>query len=597
MRGAAERVAETLRARLREFPLRRLGYGCTPTSDDWRTFEQFLFVRSGVCLALLALIPVAAHYSGGPNTPQALWQIFMLVLAATALGIPCHMLARVRPCWISKPTYLIYLRHTTDVALTTIGVSLIHYSNAFVPIALYALIVTDTAVTVSARGAFFMAALAATSYACVTLLVDTSLNPQVLPAGSIPTVIFNAIFLAALAAHTAILIDATRRERLRSDGLLAAKEAIRRSEEHFRALIEKSSDLVAILAPEGNVRYVSPAHRRVLGYESDDLLGRNVFDFVHPDDCSRVLQRFAEGMRMPGAGATAEFRFRHKDGSWRMLEGIATNRADDPLIAGAVVNSRDVTDRKCAEEKLAAQAVELRRKQEELEAFVYTVTHDLKNPVNAIVLLADLVLARGGFNSGSEDRSDLERILRLAGHTEDMLRDLLGFFRATSVPEEPGWIDLEPLIERVIESLRPQIAAKGVRVDVKPLPKVWGQREKLQHVIANLVGNAVKYVPANRGEVVLFGSNGGSTVRVSVDDNGIGVAEPHRGRIFELFGRVPSDEQLVDGKPVEGTGVGLAIVKRIVQAHGGSVGVDDRPGGGSRFIVQLPAGPSVGGVC
>jgi len=240
--------------------------------------------------------------------------------------------------------------------------------------------------------------------------------------------------------------------------------------------------------------------------------------------------------------------------------------------------------------ELAAKARALEEKQDELKSFVYTVTHDLKSPLSAILLIADLLLQREGTGLAAEGREDLERIVRLAGGTEDMIRDLLELFRITSQPEAPAWVELGALVERALETLHPQIAAKGVRVAVGPLPRVWGQARKLGHVVSNLLGNAVKYVAAEQGEIAVSGGAANGSVSLSVRDNGIGIPPAYHRGIFELFGRVPGREQEVDGRAVGGTGVGLAIVKRIVEAHRGSVALESAPGAGSCFTVRLPAG-------
>jgi signal transduction histidine kinase len=239
--------------------------------------------------------------------------------------------------------------------------------------------------------------------------------------------------------------------------------------------------------------------------------------------------------------------------------------------------------------ELAAKARALEEKQEELRTFVYTVTHDLKSPLNAILLTADLVLQRDGGTLATDSRDDLERIVRLAGGTEDMIRDLLELFRITSQPEAPTWIDLQSMVERAVEALRPQIAAKQIRVSVAPLPRIFAEPRKLEHVVTNLLANALKYVPAGRGRVDVGGATENGAAVFWVRDNGIGIAEAYQRGIFDLFGRVPGAEQVVDGQMVAGTGVGLAIVKRIVETHGGSVSVDSHPGEGSRFTVRLPA--------
>lgn len=127
-------------------------------------------------------------------------------------------------------------------------------------------------------------------------------------------------------------------------------ELLRLSQERFRSLVSNASDLITILDADGTIRYESPAIERLLGYGEDELIGRNAFDYVHPDDLPRLCSRFEGVERGSGARVTAEFRFRHSNGSWRYLEAIATNLIDDPSVAGIVVNSRDVTERRQAEE-------------------------------------------------------------------------------------------------------------------------------------------------------------------------------------------------------------------------------------------------------
>jgi PAS domain S-box-containing protein len=145
----------------------------------------------------------------------------------------------------------------------------------------------------------------------------------------------------------------------------AAERALAESERYFRALIEQSSDVVTLLDIETRMLYASPSIERVLGYGPDELLGHRTFEYLHPDDLEGVMQTVAEGIAVPGATKRMEYRFRHKDGSWRFLEGVGRNLLDDAAIGAIVVNARDVSDRKAAEAALrdrerqlaAAQAI------------------------------------------------------------------------------------------------------------------------------------------------------------------------------------------------------------------------------------------------
>ena len=126
------------------------------------------------------------------------------------------------------------------------------------------------------------------------------------------------------------------------------------NEASFRSLIENASDIITILEPNGIIRYESPSIERILGYKPEELVGCSAFEFLHPDDVPRIQMVFEERLRREGSYAAAEFRFRHKDGTWSVFEGTAKNLVDDPTIRGVIINSRDITERKRIEEALRA---------------------------------------------------------------------------------------------------------------------------------------------------------------------------------------------------------------------------------------------------
>jgi len=237
--------------------------------------------------------------------------------------------------------------------------------------------------------------------------------------------------------------------------------------------------------------------------------------------------------------------------------------------------------------ELAAKATSLEREREEHRSFVYTVTHDLKAPVNSLLLGTDDLLRAVAGSLAPEHRVELHRLSALAERTDDMLRDLLDVFRITATPEAVARVDLRHVVDHVVETLRPRIAERGVTVRVGPLPPVAGQREKLWHVLTNLLTNAIAAVPAGAGVIEVVADDLGERVRLRVRDNGVGIPRAYQRAVFDLFRQVPTTN--ADGARPSGTGIGLAIVKRIVEAHGGTVGVESEPGVGSVFTIELPA--------
>ena len=251
--------------------------------------------------------------------------------------------------------------------------------------------------------------------------------------------------------------------------------------------------------------------------------------------------------------------------------------ADEVAIRTAALRS--------ANDELARRARALEAAQEELRTLLYAVTHDIKSPVNSILLIADLLCEQPDVQREPAIRAELERIIRLAGGTEDMIRDLFDFFQLMAAREVPDWFDLGPMVAEAVETIRPQLEARGVVVDVEALPRLWGERRKIGRVVTNLLTNAMQHAPARGGRVRVAGRREPDAVVFTVTDNGPGIPPRYHAAIFELFARVPRE----DGEaPASGSGVGLAVVRRIVDAHHGIVTVDSDVGCGAAFVVRLP---------
>ena len=186
-----------------------------------------------------------------------------------------------------------------------------------------------------------------------------------------------AVLLAALIGIVAALAWMRRRGRAPAPDRDTA--AMQRDSERFaHALIEHTSDLISILNADGTVRFASASHERVMGWRPEELVGRNAFQLVHPDDQADILAAFAKGMAPGEAPVSREFRFRHKDGSWRVVESVAKAALDDPVVAGAVINSRDVTARRQTEEALRDSTRSLELLLGQLPAVVWMVDRELR---------------------------------------------------------------------------------------------------------------------------------------------------------------------------------------------------------------------------
>ena len=359
----------------------------------------------------------------------------------------------------------------------------------------------------------------------------------------------------------------------------AVEEKVLEQARRFRALIENSSDAIALIDTDFRVLYMAPSAERILGYATEDVVGRGVFEFIDPGD-SQYLRELVTSIRdQAGKSATAQYRFRHRDGSWRWLESVGTNLLADPSIRAIVLNSRDITDRKDVQEQFRrVEAVN-----RELEAFTYSVSHDLRAPLRAIVGFSRILVEE--FSGGIDPEA--QRLLNIvrngALRMGELIDNLLAFSRIGRQPLSYSGIDMTALATSVTEDLKEPDSGTEARVTIRPLPEARGDPALIRQVFVNLISNALKFskrreIPA----VEIGGCARQEKLLYYVKDNGVGFDMQYRNKLFGVFQRLHSDKEF------EGTGVGLAIVKRIIDRHGGEVSAEATVGGGATFYFTLP---------
>jgi PAS domain S-box-containing protein len=360
-----------------------------------------------------------------------------------------------------------------------------------------------------------------------------------------------------------------------------AVEALERREEHYRSLIEHSLDLISILNVDGTIRYVSPSHERVLGYRLEELVGRNIFLFVHADDLAHVKEIFARG----DGAASVECRFRHKDGSWRILESFGRNLSHVPGVSGLVINSRDVTDRKRLEEQLHHS-----QRLEAVGRLAGGVAHDFNNLLMIISGYSQMLL--DGMHTGDPARSDLEQVVKAAERATDLTRQLLAFSRRQVV--RPVILSLNVLVHDMDRMLR-RVIGEDIELIARFAPdlkKVRADPGQLEQVVLNLAVNARDAMP-NGGKLTLETANvqvteefaqthpaikAGNYTMLSMQDSGFGMDSEVLSRLFEPFFTTKEN----------GTGLGLSTSYGIIKQSGGDVWVESRPGKGTTFRIYLP---------
>jgi PAS domain S-box-containing protein len=348
-----------------------------------------------------------------------------------------------------------------------------------------------------------------------------------------------------------------------------------------------SLDLLAIADFSGYILQSNPAWESTLGYSEEELRTRSGLDLAHPDDYASMCSKFEELKR--GAAATYfEGRYRCKDGTYKWLGWTAAPFVSEKLI---YIFARDITRRKEAEEQvknlnheLSNQLAALTETNRQLEAFNYSISHDLRAPLRSMQCFAQALLDECGASLGPEGQDYAERIIKSSHYMDALLRDLLQYSRVARSELSLGPVNLETVVKDALDQNEKELQDKKAVVEIRnPLGSVVGHSMTLVQILANLVGNALKFVQAGSLPLVkIYSEPVDGMVRIWVEDNGIGIAPEHQGKIFDLFVRLHSHSSYT------GTGVGLAIVQKGAERMGGRAGVLSKPGQGSRFWVELP---------
>ncbi len=349
-----------------------------------------------------------------------------------------------------------------------------------------------------------------------------------------------------------------------------ALEALERREEHYRSLIEHSLDLISILNLDGTIRYASPSHERLLGHQLDELVGRNVLSFVHPDDKARVETALVHGNN----GRPVECRVHHSDGSWRVLESFSRDLSHIAGVNGMVVNARDITERKRLEEQLHHS-----QRLEAVGRLAGGVAHDFNNLLMVITGYSHMLL--DAMHPSDPARLDLEQVVKASDRATDLTRQLLAFSRRQGV--RAALVDLNALVSDMDRMLR-RVLGEDIEFTAILAPQLNAVRAdpgQIEQVILNMVVNARDAMPGG-GKVLLETRNAGTPARdfvtLSIRDTGIGMDSQVLSRIFEPFFTTKE----------HGTGLGLATSYGIIKENGGDLRVESAPGKGTTFRIELP---------
>jgi PAS domain S-box-containing protein len=368
----------------------------------------------------------------------------------------------------------------------------------------------------------------------------------------------------------------------------------KRAEEERERFFHLAPDMFCIAGLDARFRRINPAFTRVLGWSEEELLSRSFLELVHPEDRDSTLEVMAELERgLPTL--SFENRYLCKDGTWRWLAWTAS----PPNPEGAVyAAARDITVQREVqaavrqlnqqlEQRVSERTRQLEEANRELESFSYTVSHDLRAPLRHITGFVELLERHARGTLDAKSQGYLRTISESARRGGQLVDDLLAFSRMGRVEMRQSLLQLEPLVAEVWEELAPEREGRRIVLEVGPMPEARGDPAMLRLVFKNLLGNAVKYTrPREEARVEVMAERGEGGLVIHVKDNGVGFDMAYEDKLFGVFQRLHRASEF------EGTGIGLAHVRRIIMRHGGRTWGKGALGQGATFSFSLPVAPA-----
>lgn len=382
-----------------------------------------------------------------------------------------------------------------------------------------------------------------------------------------------------------------------------------RERDLLRQVIDNVPDNIYAKDRFGRFILNNPAHAFDLGAKTpEELKGKSDFDFF-PHELAQ--QFFADEQKIIKTGTPVinqeQFKGRHGDLSGRKYWSVSSKviwRDDSGEVLGTIGITRDIHELKLAqealresEEKLRESAARLERSNRELQDFAYVASHDLQEPLRKIVVFGERLREKAADRLDPDTLDYLQRMQKAASRMQNLINDLLAFSRVTTKAQPFSPVDLARVAHEVIDDLEGRIETTGGRVEIGNLPSIDAEPVQVRQLFQNLIGNALKFRRPDVPPVVeikariFSGLLAGAPpeakeqplCELTVRDNGIGFDEKYLDRIFNVFQRLHTREEY------EGTGMGLAIAKKIAVYHGGTITAKSAPGHGAAFIVTLPA--------
>jgi len=350
------------------------------------------------------------------------------------------------------------------------------------------------------------------------------------------------------------------------------------------AIVDSSDDAIYSYGLDGTIWTWNAGAEQLLGYSAEEIVGSTVSRLIPPE--------LIAGTDQLGANLLAGEHAAHRDTVQLHANGdrievslaLSPVRQDDETVIGFSAIGRGIDERRSLERERDDLLAELRRSNTDLEQFAAVASHDLSEPLRAIVGMLQLLERHLGEELDDQAKDLMGRTVNATVRMRRLIDDLLRYSRlGRGVPDRTR-VSLTDIVGRVTATLQPMVDEHAATLDYADLPIVMGDRQGLEHVFQNLIANAIKFRGPDAPVVQITAKQGPDGWHVSVLDNGIGIRPQHAARVFELFKRLHSRDEY------EGTGIGLAICARLVTRWGGRIWVEPRDGPGTLVTFTIPEG-------
>lgn len=384
----------------------------------------------------------------------------------------------------------------------------------------------------------------------------------------------------------------------KTQDLLKKTEELKKSEERYHKMVEEVEDYaILLLNKDGIIMNWNKGAEKIKGYKEEEIVGKSFREFYLPADREKGLPLQLLSLARETGKALHEGWRKRKDGTAFWGSIVLTAVHDDKgQVIGFTKVTRDLTERKLAEDRMKEYLDQLEFQNRELEQFVYAASHDLKEPLRKIQLYNSFIADNSANQLDNKSRDYLNRSIKATDRMKTLIEDLLIYSRSTVNTDNYEAVDLNLVIEDIMGLHKEEMAGENEKIIVEKLPVVQGVAFQMQQLFFNLISNAFKYKHPNRSvvikitcELVSGYSIAGPDLernkpyyRISVCDNGIGFDQQYADRIFEIF------QRLGNSANTKGSGIGLAIVKKIVQNYKGYIEAEGKPDQGACFTIYLP---------